>query len=139
MVHALEEIRRTLVPEGVLIDLRPLADRWPVEVTSGRLCHPIGRLTDLPAGLADDEAAENAVLEAVRQGWFRRELKQTFPFFYYWETPEEMRAYLREKWVDFVRLEEAEYSSAESTWAATGADGRVRVKLKMLLTRWRKR
>ena len=32
MVHALEEIHRTLRPGGLLIDLRPLLDRWPVEV-----------------------------------------------------------------------------------------------------------
>ena len=35
MVHALEEIRRVLLPGGILIDLRPLADRWRVEVVSG--------------------------------------------------------------------------------------------------------
>ena len=36
MVHALAEIRRVLVSDGVLIDLRPLADQWPVEVASLR-------------------------------------------------------------------------------------------------------
>jgi len=34
MVHALDEIRRTLKPNGILIDLRPVEDNWPVEVAS---------------------------------------------------------------------------------------------------------
>ena len=36
MVHALSEVRRVLSPDGILIDLRPLADNWPVEVVSLR-------------------------------------------------------------------------------------------------------
>jgi hypothetical protein len=139
MVHALEEIWRTLVLDGVLIDLRPLADRWPVEVTSGHTYREIGRLTDLPSGLADDEAANNAITEAVLQGWFFRESEQIFPFFYYWETPEEMRAHIKDKWTDFMQLEEDIFSTAQSVWAATGAECRVRVRLKMFLTCWRKR
>ena len=138
MVHALEEIRRTLVLDGLLFDLRPLADRWPVELTSGLTFREIGRVTDLPTGLADDEAANSAFEESSRQGLFRREIECTFPFYCYWDTPEEMKAYIQENWADFIQLEENIYSSARSAWAAMGADRRVRVKLKMILTRWRK-
>jgi SAM-dependent methyltransferase len=138
MVHALEEIRRILVPDGVLIDLRPLADRWPVEVKSGHAYREIGRLTDLPTGLADDEAANCAIKEATLQGWFVSESEWIFPFFYYWETPEEMREHIKEKWTDFMQLEEDIFSAVQSAWSATGADRRVRVRLKMLLTCWRK-
>ena len=138
MVHALEEIRRTLVQDGLLIDLRPLADRWPVELTSGLSCREIGRLTDLPTGLADDEAANSAFNESSRQGLFRREIERTFPFYCYWDTPEEMNVYIQEKWADFIQLEEDIYSSARSVWAAMSADRHVRVKLKMILSRWRK-
>ncbi|HEY5268876.1 MAG TPA: hypothetical protein VII97_00945 [Anaerolineales bacterium] len=35
MVHALEEIQRVLAPGGTLLDLRPLADCWPVEIVLG--------------------------------------------------------------------------------------------------------
>ena len=54
MVHALEEINRVLVPSGLLIDLRPLLERWPVEIAWGNGYREIGRLTDLPEGLSDD-------------------------------------------------------------------------------------
>jgi hypothetical protein len=139
MVHALEEIRRTLIPDGVLIDLRPLAIGWPVEVTSSRACVEAGRLTDLPAGLADDEAANHAFMEAARRGLFERESEQSFPFFYSWETPDEMRQHIQEKWEGFLLLEDQVFSAAQKAWAASDADRRVRVRLKMLLTRWRKR
>ena len=35
MVHALSEIRRVLVPDGILIDLRPIADEDPVNLSEG--------------------------------------------------------------------------------------------------------
>ena len=138
MVHALEEIHRTLVPSGLLIDLRPVADRWPVEVVEGQIYHSIGRLTDLPAGLADDEAANNAILEAARRGWFRRESKQNFPFFFYWDTPEEMKGYILDKWSEFILLEDSLYTRTQDTWKVFGPNAPIRVKRKMLLAHWRK-
>jgi hypothetical protein len=61
MVHALEEIRRILVPAGILIDLRPMAGSWPVQVVSERAQREVGRLIDLPAGLADYKASNRAM------------------------------------------------------------------------------
>jgi len=139
MVHALEEVRRTLVPEGVLIDLRPMAGRWPVEVTSDRSRHPIGWLQDLPNELADSKAANIAIKEAARRGWFVRESKQSFRFSYYWDTPEEMREFIREEWSGFTELEENAFSTTQNAWADAGTDRRVRVQLRMHLARWRKR
>ena len=63
MVHALEEIRRVLAPGSTLLDLRPLADRWPVEVLRGTRPLETGRLTDLATGLGDDRASNVAVEE----------------------------------------------------------------------------
>jgi hypothetical protein len=139
MVHALEEIRRTLKPEGVMIDLRPLADRWNVELVSERMRQVMGRLTDLPAGLADDEAANNAIQEAALRGWFLLESEQSFPFFYYWDTPQEMMEYIQEEWNDFIQMEQPIYSATHKTWESAGAGVQVRVRVKMHLARWRKR
>jgi hypothetical protein len=138
MVHALEEIRRTLVLGGFLIDLRPLTGREPVEVTTDRNHHEVGRLTNLPGDQADDEAANSAIKEAARRGWFVLESKQNFPFLYYWDTPGEMREYIQEKWSDFVLLEDDLFTAVKTAWTAAGAEGRVRVRMKMQLTRWRK-
>ncbi|MDP2778348.1 MAG: hypothetical protein Q8O48_11970, partial [Anaerolineales bacterium] len=70
MVHALDEIRRTLKPKGVLIDLRPVEENWSVEVSSSVGYQAAGRLNDMPIGLADDEAAFEALREAESRRWF---------------------------------------------------------------------
>jgi hypothetical protein len=139
MVHALEEIRRTLKPEGVMIDLRPLAERWSVELVTGQTWHVMCRLTDLPAGLADDEAANIAIQEAALRGWFLLESEQSFLFFYYWDTPQEMMEYIQEKWVDYIQMEQPVYFALQEAWAGAGANRLVRVRVKMHLARWRKR
>lgn len=137
-MHALEEIRRTLVPEGILVDLRPLAAQWPVEIVAADGIRVMGRLTDLPAGLSDDEASNQAVEETARRGWFIQEEEQIFPAYLYWDAPDEMAVYMAERWSDFVKLEDPILAAAQSAWEAAGVDRRVRVRLKMLLTRWRK-
>jgi hypothetical protein len=95
-------------------------------------------LTDLPSGLADDEAANNAIKEAASRGWFTHESERIFPFFYYWDTPKEMGEYIQKEWTDFMQLEEETFSAAQFAWAAAAANCRVRVRFKMLLTCWRK-
>ena len=83
MVHALGEIRRVLNPDGVLIDLRPVFDRWPIEVVSAhepREVRATGRMQDFPAGPADDEAA-NRVFQKSAPGkpGFGPAIKGTLP------------------------------------------------------------
>jgi hypothetical protein len=138
MVHALEEIRRTLVPHGLLIDLRPLADRWRVELVTGQTPREMGRMIDLPAELADDQAANDAIQAAARRGWFVLESDLSFPFYYYWDSPEEMLGHIQEKWDGFLQLDPQVYSTIQNAWAGLGTDRRVRVKAKMHLALWRK-
>jgi hypothetical protein len=138
MVHALEEIQRTLVPSGLLIDLRPLLERWPVEIAWGNGYREIGRLTDLPEGLSDDEAADRAMDEAARRNWFTLEQGERFSLFYSWDTASGMEQFLHEEWEGFVQLDEEVSRAAKSAWAVADADARVRVRASMLINRWRK-
>ena len=139
MVHALEEIHRTLVPQGILLDLRPLAASWAVEVTSGAFEHQVGRLTDDPQAPVYDQAANKSLQKAARRRWFIRESEASFPFFYYWDTPEEMENYIREEWSDFIQQDEALFSATQDAWENASADRRLRVRVKMHLARWCKR
>jgi SAM-dependent methyltransferase len=138
MVHALDEIRRTLKPGGVLIDLRPVEDRWAVEVASQLATQVAGQLTDMPIGRADDEAAFRAMHEVESRGWFVKEHEEEFAFFYYWDTPSEMKEFMDEEWEDFEKMEDEVYHAAQSLWSTANADARVRVRVKMLITKWRK-
>ncbi|MEW5938083.1 MAG: hypothetical protein AB1750_00360 [Chloroflexota bacterium] len=138
MVHALDEIRRTLTPNGILIDLRPVEDNWTVEIPSSSGLKVAGRLNDMPIGIADDEAAFAAMRDVESRGWYVREEEREFAFFYYWDTPSEMKEWIDVEWEDFEKIEEDVYRKAQSLWASANADARARVRVKMLITRWRR-
>lgn len=137
MVHALNEIRRVLVPNGILIDMRPLLDRWQVEVTSMREVRETGRVRDFPIGLADDEAANQAIAQASDNGWFTRDRQDFFSYCYSWDTPAEMEEWVDTEWQDFIALEEETKQVTRSAWALGDADSRISLRVKMLIARWR--
>jgi SAM-dependent methyltransferase len=137
MVHALEEVHRVLAPNGILLDIRPLADRWPVEVTARSEFQETGRVNDLAEQLNADAASNEAMGEAERRGWFKRDQEEFFPFFYTWDTPSEMEEYLAEEWTDFAELAEETKRATRSAWAISGADSHVRVRVKILISKWR--
>ena len=138
MVHALNEIKRALAPNGILIDLRPMLDHWPVEVVSVREIRKIGRMQDFLVGLEEDEVANQAIAQAEQNQWFRREAEEFFSYAYSWDTPSEMEEWIKEEWHEFIALDETDNQSTRSAWAVADADARVRVKMKMLIARWRK-
>lgn len=138
MVHALSEIHRVLVPGGVLIDLRPLSDHWDIEVFSARQTIDTGTMTDLPRGLADDEAANQAMATVESNGWFRREDETLFQIHYVWDTASEMETWVDDEWENMNSLSPEARQATRSAWALGDADTQVRVKVKMLIARWRK-
>jgi len=137
MVHALSEIRRVLVPDGILIDLRPIADRWRVEAFSARETRETGSVTDLPSGVADDEAANQAMSNVEAQGWFLREREEFFPLHYVWDSASEMEKWVDEEWESFIALGDETRHATRSAWALGDADSQVRVRAKMLITKWK--
>lgn len=138
MVHALSEIRRVLVPGGVLIDLRPISDHWRIEVCSARMTKETGSVNDLPLGLADDNAANQAMSTAESRKWFQRESESFFPIHYVWDTASEMETWIDEEWENFIGLDEETRRATRSAWALSDADSQVRVKMKMLIAREKK-
>lgn len=138
MVHALDEVRRVLVPEGILIDLRPLMARWPIEVVSARGLTETGHVDDFPEPVNADVASDKAMKEAESLGWFRREQEEFFPFFYSWDTPREMEEFIADEWADVIRLSEEAKRATRAAWTVGDADSRVRLRLKILITRWKK-
>src|SRR5512142_2022907 len=137
MVDALEEIRRVLVPEGILLDIRPLNDHWRVEVVSARGFEETGRVDDLPDQINADAASNQTMRDVERRGWFQREQEEFFPYFYSWDTPSEMEEFVADEWADFIGVAEETKRATRSAWAIGDADSRVRVRVKILITRWR--
>jgi hypothetical protein len=138
MVHALEEIQRVLVPDGILIDLRPLADNWRVEVVSLREVKKTGRVVDLPEQTNGDAASNETMREVEKRGWFKREEEELFPFVYSWDTPSEMEEFVSGDWGDFIELEEDTKRATRSAWAVADGDSRVRIRMNVMIARWRK-
>lgn len=138
MVHALKEIHRVLEPGGILIDLRPVEENWSVEVYSSAGVQIAGRLIDMPIGIADDRAAFQAMSEVESLGWFSKQKDGDFGFFYYWDTPSEMKEYIDEEWEDFEKMDEELYRKTSSLWASMNADARVRVRVKIWIAAWRR-
>ncbi len=139
MVHALNEIERVLAPRGTLLDLRPLLDRWPLEVSWSGGHAEAGRATDVEESLAADVAADKAFADQAASGGLVRELQESFPLFYYWDTPKEMQAYIEEEWNDVITVDNSAWASLRGRWATANADARVRLRMKMLITRYRKK
>ena len=138
MVHALSEIRRVLVPDGILIDMRPLAEQWQIEVVSANELKETGRVIDLPEQVNGDIAANQAMQEVEARGWFKRDQEEFFPFYYSWDTPSEMEEFIDDDWSDFIDLSDETRKATRSAWAVGNADSRVRVRMKVLMTRWKK-
>ena len=138
MVHALGEIYRVLAPGGVLIDLRPIADRWSIEVFSARETRETGHVTDLPLGLEDDNAANEAMRNAESKGWFTRENETFFPLHYVWDTASDMEKWVDEEWTNFIGLGDEARRATRSAWALGDADTQVRIRVKMLIARLKK-
>ena len=76
--------------------------------------------------------------EAERRGWFERQQETFFPFFYSWDTPSEMEEFIAAEWTDFAELSETTKASTRSAWALGDPDSSVRVRLKVLISRWKK-
>jgi hypothetical protein len=136
MVHALEESWRVLVPNGYLLDTRPLAGDMRVDVIADSQAKFAGFVDD-SAWIADDEAAEKAVEAATQRGLFLKEEETDFIFSNYWDTLEQLRAYTQEKWEE-IHLPETVWHKAEDLIRQSEGNVSVRISGTMLFSRYRK-
>jgi len=136
MVHALQQAWRVLKPGGSLVDLRPLAANSPIEVVTGQQSRLAGRIDDSRDRL-DDRAADKAVSQILRNGWFVREREETFDYIAFWDTLEEMQIYIEEKRSSLVLPDSV---VAEAQWLLLDSDetARLRIPFKMIIARYRK-
>lgn len=135
MVHALKEIWRVLALGGTLLDLRPFSASWPVEIVAGERVMRAGVLDDSLA-LADDLAANRSVAHMVSARWFSRERNGAFIYDWYWDTLDELKQHVEERWNPVV-LPDSVYRQAQR-FARNVPDAKVRVRAQMIIGRYRK-
>lgn len=137
MVHALAECRRVLQVGGRLIDLRPHAAGWPVEIVGQDTRILAGQLDDV-LGRSDDIASDIAVSEAVRRGWFEKENEEFFEYSYYWDTVDQMNEFIEAEWCDFASVPDNVLSETRRLVQLTGEPVQIRVRRTMLIASYRK-
>jgi hypothetical protein len=91
---------------------------------------------DFPGPLADDEAANRAMAQAAANGWFSRDRKDSFSYYYAWDTPSEMEEWIDTEWEDFLTIDEETKRATRSAWALGDADTQVRLRVKIVIARW---
>jgi hypothetical protein len=134
MVHALREIWRVLVPNGHLIDLRPRATNWPLEVVADGQVMLAGKV-DNTSFVPDDSAAERAIQRTVSEGQFSLERQVSFDCASYWDTLDDMLTYYAESVNPSLTVPDDVLAAARKLAATTQQDNKVRIRVSMDLVR----
>ena len=93
VVDALRKVRRSLRPEGVLIDSHPDPYPVPLVIRSGTASRQVGRLEYSSAFTHAIGNASQAEASLVADGTFRREGEENYEFLLYLSTFDEWQAY----------------------------------------------
>jgi hypothetical protein len=137
MVHALAETWRVLRPGGRLVDLRPYSTGWPLEVLAGEAVLLAGPLDD-SIGIALDLASDDAIQEALDNGWFQPESSTTFEYNYYWDTVGGMHDFLKENWEESATVPDDVLTNARHLVQSTAHPVQIRIRRTMILASYRK-
>jgi hypothetical protein len=137
MVHALKESWRVLKDGGRMVDLRPFASGWPLEIVSRGSAQLAGRLDDHKRVTVDD-ISNTAIAETVQGGWFQNEREDVFDYAYYWDSVEEMIAYVEDDWSDSAVVPTNVMLEARRLVDIAGDPVEVRIRRKMKIAGYRK-
>jgi hypothetical protein len=136
MVHALSEVRRTLVAKGILLDIRPYLPFGPLELVDGDTVERLGRLDEAPFD-PGDPAADRALGEVMRLGLYALLRTDSFHYATYWDSVGELRDYLRD-WYDVARLPRRLAGEARTALKRSAPTGQLRLQTYMVVNVMRK-
>lgn len=135
MVHALEEIHRTLKPGALLLDLRPYHPYRPLELVDPRSVRELGRMEEGDGSL--DAASDAALGEVFQRRLFALESVGSFYRCSYWDTAEELREYVEENF-ETTRLPRRLAREARRALRSTGKGARLRLQAYIVVNRLRR-
>ena len=134
MVHALKEIWRVLVPDGILIDMRPVVENRDVEVVTGEQVVRAGYFDTSPISSIFIDA-DDAISQVVRECWFVQERKIVFDFFWYWDTVEDVQEYIEDNWAEDIIVPGGLWDEVQRLLADGGSEARVRYHDRIMIQR----
>ena len=126
-----------LVPDGQLIDMRPRTSNPDVELVFKDSLLVAGQIDDSGAE-TDYDAADRAIAAVVSYGLFVKQEERRFSFAYYWQTPEQMQAYIEETWGCYGILPPQLVQRAREA-SPEGRPVRYRVREAIVIADYRKR
>ena len=141
MVHALEETRRLLKPDGVMVNILPVPEGYFIEVHhDGRLLFAERKRETLSEDILRAEAAIKLVLD---RGLFVIDQKDEFDFLIYGSSVSEVRAYWEEqnayeeepKAKDILAREEYLYAQVEEIRDELGEGAEVVIRERVRIAR----
>jgi hypothetical protein len=93
MVDALLEVRRVLVAEGIVIDVRPVTAPVIIEsVSADRVT--TGVEVDAYGAVEDEAAADAAIRYALSNAWFAFHRSRQFDFEVYYDSAADLKAFV---------------------------------------------
>lgn len=137
MVHALHEAWRVLLPQGMLIDLRPLCADAPLEIVFTGGCALAGAV-DMSPDIALEIAADQAIDSVVGEELFKKLQLDFFDFAYYWDSVADFLADMDEYWKGEVILRTGVIRRARALFKKHQPQARVRLRVRMKLEKFEK-
>jgi hypothetical protein len=137
MVHALKEAHRVLLPQGIMIDVRPLSVDVPLEIIYRDGSESAGMI-DMSPDIDNDIAADKAIESVLKERIYKESSKEYFDFAYYWKTIKDMEDDLDEFWKDDVILPDQVIQQARLLFNKQRPKTQIRVGVRMKLGKYEK-
>lgn len=137
MVDALREAWRVLRPSGQLLDLRPYAAPWRLEI-SGQAATRTAGFIDGSLKKRDDIACDAALDHMLNAGYFRKETMVLTDHPYFFSTLPAFLTYLATHWPDTARLLPETQRALMLLWPGSGRGAHIVVRRPLLLGIYRR-
>jgi hypothetical protein len=137
MVHALNEAHRILIPQGIMIDVRPLSVDVPLEVIYQGGGESAGMI-DMSPDIELDRAADRAIESVLTDQLYRESWVENFDFPYYWKTFRDMKVDLDEYWMTDVIIPEEVLQRARILFRKRRPQTQILVRVRMKLGKYEK-